>query len=87
MKESFKSGKYDLFLITLLLLSIAVFIAQVYYVSKIWYVGYLDLQHFANAAENLIKGRGFALDYINQYFIKLNSISHPEEWDSQAPQF
>ena len=70
----------DTYLILILILGISVFIAQAYFVSKVNYVGSLDLQHFANVAGNFLKGNGFTLDYIDEFFVRFSSISHPEEW-------
>ncbi|HIK00986.1 TPA: glycosyltransferase family 39 protein [archaeon] len=75
-----KAKKVDFYLIAILIVGISVFIAEAYFVSKIIYVGNLDLQLYTNAAENLIAGNGFKLDFINEYFIKFQSITHPEEY-------
>src|SRR3989344_4611582 len=72
--------KYDLFLIAILLVSIVAFIVQAYFVSKINFIGTSDPAHYSEAAENFLKGEGFTLDYINQYFIFFDSITHPEEY-------
>ncbi len=71
--------KYDRFLIALLVICIIAFIVQVYFVSKIHFVA--DSAHYADTAENLLQGHGFTLDFIDQYFIKFNTVSHQMEWD------
>ncbi len=72
--------KYDFFLIALLLLSLAVFIAELYFVSNSNMLGSRAAEYGA-LADNLLKGKGFVLDYIDQYYIKFDSIPHPLEWD------
>jgi len=78
--EKLKDKKYDFYLITLLLISIVAFIVQAYFVSQIKFIGTSDPAHYAEVAENLILGKGFVMDYINEYFVKFNSITHPEEY-------
>ena len=66
--------------IAVIIIALVVFSVQAYFVSKIRFIGSSDPAHFANVAENFLKGNGFTLDYINEYFLKLPAISHPEEW-------
>src|SRR3989344_7750351 len=79
-EQNIRNKKFDFFLIVLFIISIAAFLIQAYFVSKVKYIGTDDMGHFSEAAENVLKGKGFSLDYINQYFFKFDSISHPEEF-------
>jgi len=72
-----KTRKTDLFLVAILLLGIAVFAA----------VAYLKLPaaggtsgYYVDSAENLLKGKGFVFDFIDEYYIKFPSVTHPDEW-------
>src|SRR3989344_974695 len=87
LMEEGESGKikigrreFDKYLIAVIIIALVVFSVQAYFVSKIRFIGSSDPAHFANVAENFLKGNGFTLDYINEYFLKLPAISHPEEW-------
>ncbi len=81
MNEQKKQDKrFDFFLIALILISVTAFIVQVYFVSQVKFIGSSDPAFYANVADNLIKGKGFVLDVINTYFVKFNSIPHPEEY-------
>ncbi len=71
--------KLDVFLILILIIGISVFITEAYFVSKINFIA--DSAHYADTAENLLQGSGFTLDFLDQYFVKFNSVSHPLEWD------
>src|SRR3989344_3763611 len=79
-EQNIRNKKFDFFLIVLFIISIAAFLIQAYFVSKVKYIGTEDMGHFSEAAENVLKGKGFSLDYIHQYFFKFDSISHPEEF-------
>ena len=74
--------KYDLFLIAILILGLTVFIVQLYFLSKANTLGARAAEYGA-LADNLLKGKGFTLDYIDQYYIKFDSVTHPLEWDYQ----
>ncbi len=81
MKQiNFNKKKLDIFLIALLVISIGSFAVQAHFVSKITFIGTSDPAFYADVADNLIKGKGFVLDVINTYFVKFNSITHPEEY-------
>ncbi|HIJ99181.1 TPA: glycosyltransferase family 39 protein [archaeon] len=68
-------GKY---FFVILIISILAFIVQAYFVSKVNFVGFSA--YFAEPAESILQGRGFTTDYVDQYYIKFDSVSHPEEW-------
>src|SRR3989338_372670 len=70
----------DKYLLIVLIIAVLSFAIQVYFVSQIKFIGTSDPAHYAEAAENVIKGKGFSLDYLNEYFLKFNTISHPEEY-------
>ncbi|HIJ99094.1 TPA: glycosyltransferase family 39 protein, partial [archaeon] len=36
---------------------------------------------YSELAKNLLEGKGFVLNYIDQYYIKFDKIPHPLEWD------
>ncbi|HIK00303.1 TPA: glycosyltransferase family 39 protein [archaeon] len=74
-----KLRKYDIFLVSILLIGLAVFIVELYFISKTNTLSALAVG-YTNLADNLLKGKGFVLDYIDQYYVKFDSIPHPEEW-------
>ncbi len=81
MKEiEIANKKIDIFLILVLIVGIAVFITEAYFVSQIKFIGSSDPAFYAEVADNLIKGKGFVMDFINSYFVKFQSITHPEEY-------
>ncbi len=72
---------FDLYLVALLLIGIAVFAAEASFVSKIQFIGTGDAaNNHIEVADNLIKGNGFVLDYVGEFFLKFDSVAHPEEW-------
>ncbi len=70
--------KFDLFLIALILISITAFLIQVYFVSQVKYVS--DTAYYAEVAENILKSKGFTLDFVDEFFVKFSAVTHPEEW-------
>ncbi len=72
--------KFDKYLFIIIIIAILAFLVQVYFVSQIKFIGSSDPAIFSNVAENVIKGKGFVMDIINEYFIKFPTVTHPEEW-------
>ena len=68
------------YLFVLIVVCLIAFFVEVYFVSQIKFVGYTDPARFADVAENLLKGNGFKLDTIGNYFLKFQTVTHPEEY-------
>ena len=77
---SFLPKQISPYLFVLIVVCLVAFGVEAYFVSQIKFIGSADPANFANVANNLLKGNGFVMDYINEYFIKFDTITHPEEY-------
>ncbi len=71
--------RFSLSLTVLISACVLVFIARaVSYSKQDFLLGY-DSANYAAVADNIVKGRGFSVDFVLNYFVKYPSISHPED--------
>lgn len=63
-----------------LLIVIAFTILNIYYVSKVDYVGGADDPRYAMLAQNMLAGRGYVVDVVNKFFYPYpREVTHPDD--------
>ena len=72
------------YLFVLIVVCLVAFAVEVYSVHNTnmrnTNIGGGTTSYYVNIAENLLKGNGFKLDFVDEFYVKFRSVTHPDEW-------